>query len=96
LYICRNDEPAEPVEGDENEQKEVHEPEPSMWEESFSGNTDSKPRGPESIGLDIDFPLTEYLYGIPEHADTFALKDTRYINGTLKKHSIYLVKVSKY
>ncbi len=47
-----------------------------MWEESFSSHTDSKPRGPESFGVDIDFPLTQNLYGIPEHADDFRLKDT--------------------
>lgn len=50
-----------------------------MWEETFGGNTDSKPRGPESIGVDIDFPMTQSLYGVPEHADDFMLKDTRYI-----------------
>lgn len=47
-----------------------------MWEESFGGNTDSKPRGPESIGCDIDFPLTQTLYGLPEHANSLMLKDT--------------------
>jgi alpha 1,3-glucosidase len=50
-----------------------------MWEETFGGNTDSKPRGPESIGVDIDFPLTQSLYGVPEHADDFMLKDTKLV-----------------
>lgn len=63
----------EPQEGGEAENQEV---EPSMWEESFGGNTDSKPRGPESIGCDIDFPLTQTLYGLPEHANSLMLKDT--------------------
>ncbi|OXA60099.1 neutral alpha-glucosidase AB isoform X3 [Folsomia candida] len=64
-----NDEPKEDG-GEETPQ------EPSMWEEQFSSHSDSKPRGPESIGVDIDFPLTQNLYGIPEHADDFRLKDT--------------------
>ncbi|ODM92921.1 Neutral alpha-glucosidase AB [Orchesella cincta] len=63
----------EPKEADDSENDVV---ESSMWEESFGGNTDSKPRGPESIAADIDFPLTQSLYGLPEHADTFMLKDT--------------------
>ncbi len=66
----RNDEPKE---GDESANEAQ---EPSMWEESFGGNTDSKPRGPESIGCDIDFPLTQTLYGLPEHANSLMLKDT--------------------
>lgn len=64
---------------EEEENAEAHpkDPEePSQWEESFSGNTDSKPRGPESIGVDIDFPLSQHIYGLPEHADSFTLKNT--------------------
>ncbi|KAJ3326752.1 hypothetical protein HDU76_012674 [Blyttiomyces sp. JEL0837] len=48
-----------------------------MWEESFSGKQDSKPFGPTSIGIDITFPGFEHVYGLPEHASTFALKTTR-------------------
>ncbi|KAI9920575.1 hypothetical protein PsorP6_001445 [Peronosclerospora sorghi] len=50
------------------------------WEESFDGHTDKKRFGPSSIGIDVSFygsasaPRT--LYGIPEHATDFALKDT--------------------
>ena len=32
--------------------------------------------GPCSVGLDISFPGVEHVYGIPEHADTLALKTT--------------------
>ncbi|KAL1398870.1 hypothetical protein pipiens_000201, partial [Culex pipiens pipiens] len=46
------------------------------WEEEFNGFVDSKPRGPESMGLDFTFPQADVLYGIPEHADDFILKDT--------------------
>lgn len=47
-----------------------------MWEESFKSHRDSKPRGPESIGADISFVNFAHVYGIPEHADHFALEST--------------------
>lgn len=50
------------------------------WEESFGGHTDKKKFGPSSIGLDIVFPgatnAERGLYGIPEHASDFLLKNT--------------------
>lgn len=60
--------------GDAENKTEIEEPD--MWEETFKTHTDSKPNGPESIGLDISFHNFEYVYGIPEHADSFALKST--------------------
>jgi len=51
--------------------------ESTWWEESFGGNTDSKPRGPESVGLDITFPGYEHAFGIPEHTGPMSLKQTR-------------------
>lgn len=53
------------------------EDESTWWEESFGGNTDTKPRGPESVGLDITFPGYEHVFGIPEHAGPLSLKETR-------------------
>jgi mannosyl-oligosaccharide alpha-1,3-glucosidase len=61
----------------------------TWWDESFGGNTDSKPRGPESVGLDISFLGYENVYGIPEHADSLMLKETRYYSITA---SYYLLK----
>jgi alpha 1,3-glucosidase len=49
----------------------------NAWEENFGSHKDSKPNGPSSIGLDITFPNTAHVYGIPEHATNFALKPTR-------------------
>jgi len=49
----------------------------TWWEESFGGAQDTKPRGPESVGLDIAFPGYDFVYGIPEHASSMALKQTR-------------------
>ena len=60
------------------QQVEPGEDESTWWEETFGGNTDSKPKGPESIGLDITFPGYEHVYGIPGHASSLSLKQTRY------------------
>ncbi|RLN73002.1 hypothetical protein BBJ28_00025025, partial [Nothophytophthora sp. Chile5] len=50
------------------------------WEESFGGHTDKKKFGPSSMGLDVAFhgsaSSPRSLYGIPEHATDFLLKDT--------------------
>ncbi|KAJ5197511.1 hypothetical protein N7449_007990 [Penicillium cf. viridicatum] len=56
---------------------ESGEDEGTWWEETFGGNTDSKPRGPESVALDITFPGYDHVFGIPEHADSLSLKETR-------------------
>ncbi|TFK89283.1 glycoside hydrolase family 31 protein [Polyporus arcularius HHB13444] len=42
--------------------------EDGWWEESFNSFTDPKPRGPESLSVDIDFPNHGHVYGIPQHA----------------------------
>lgn len=49
----------------------------TWWDESFGGNTDSKPKGPEAVGMDISFPGYEHVFGIPEHASSMSLKETR-------------------
>ncbi|KAI9824990.1 MAG: hypothetical protein M1819_000788 [Sarea resinae] len=53
------------------------EDESTWWEETFGGNTDSKPRGPESVALDVSFPGYDHVFGIPEHAGPLSLKETR-------------------
>lgn len=53
------------------------EDESTWWDETFGGNTDSKPRGPESVALDITFFGYDHVYGIPEHAGPLSLKETR-------------------
>ena len=50
--------------------------EQGTWEESFGGNTDSKPRGPQAVAMDFTFVGSKHIYGVPEHADSFDLKDT--------------------
>ncbi|XP_075723711.1 glucosidase 2 subunit alpha isoform X13 [Rhipicephalus microplus] len=46
------------------------------WEETFKGHTDSKKHGPMSVGLDFTFEGFDHVYGLPEHADSFALRPT--------------------
>ena len=67
----------EKVEGQEEQAADGEDP--TLWDESFGGNTDSKPKGPESVALDITFPYYEHVYGIPEHAGSLSLKETRYV-----------------
>ncbi|KAI5669532.1 hypothetical protein M9H77_19385 [Catharanthus roseus] len=47
------------------------------WEERFRGHTDSRPYGPQSISFDVSFYGADFVYGIPEHATSLALKPTK-------------------
>ncbi|KAK6632383.1 hypothetical protein RUM44_007425 [Polyplax serrata] len=51
--------------------------EAGAWEENFKSAHDSKPNGPEAVALDFSFPEAVSAYGLPEHADSFALKSTK-------------------
>ncbi|KAF9237885.1 glycoside hydrolase family 31 protein [Melanogaster broomeanus] len=48
----------------------------AWWEETFSSWTDSKPKGPESLSIDITFPSHPHVYGIPQHATNLSLPST--------------------
>lgn len=67
----------EPKAESQQESTDAGEDESTWWEESFGGNTDSKPKGPESVGLDIAFPGYEHVFGIPQHTGPLSLKQTR-------------------
>ncbi|OJD33398.1 alpha-glucosidase [Diplodia corticola] len=76
---------------------ESTEDESTWWDESFGGNTDSKPRGPESVALDITFPDYEHVYGIPEHASSLSLKETRGGDGAYSEpYRLYNADVFEY
>lgn len=64
---------------EESKAQETVEDESTWWEESFGGNTDSKPRGPEAVAMDISFPGYAHVFGIPEHATRLSLKTTRFV-----------------
>ena len=55
----------------------LEEDESTWWEESFGGNTDTKPRGPESVALDVSFPGYEHVFGVAEHTGPLSLRQTR-------------------
>jgi alpha 1,3-glucosidase len=67
----------EQKEGEEAPANPSGEDESTWWDETFGGNTDTKPRGPESVALDITFPGYDHVYGIPEHSGPLSLKTTR-------------------
>ena len=68
----------EKKEGEENKDAEPESDEESTWwEETFGGNTDSKAKGPESVALDITFLGYSHVFGIPSHATSLSLKETR-------------------
>lgn len=51
--------------------------ESGAWEENFKSFHDTKPNGPEAVALDFSFPEAMAAYGLPEHADSVALKSTK-------------------
>ncbi|KAJ3553374.1 hypothetical protein NM688_g3646 [Phlebia brevispora] len=52
------------------------ETEDGYWEETWRSWTDSKPKGPQSLSLDISFPNHGHVYGIPQHATRLSLPTT--------------------
>ncbi|VDK85676.1 unnamed protein product [Litomosoides sigmodontis] len=44
-----------------------------FWDENFKNHHDSKPFGSSSVGVDLSFIGYKFIYGLPEHADSFAL-----------------------
>lgn len=78
----------------ENSSTDPYEIEDGFWDESFKTHKDNKPRGPESVGLDLNFKNYEFLYGLPEHADTFKLRATKANN--LQPYRLYNLDVFEY
>ncbi|KAF5287933.1 hypothetical protein FQA39_LY15603 [Lamprigera yunnana] len=63
------------------------------WAENFKSHHDSKPRGPEAIGIDITFPEAHRAYGLPEHADHLSLRTT---SGGSNPYRLYNLDVFEY
>nr|XP_046268944.1 neutral alpha-glucosidase C isoform X1 [Scatophagus argus] len=49
----------------------------SSWKETFRQFVDIKANGPSSIGSDLCFHGFSHVFGLPEHADSLQLRDTR-------------------
>ncbi|KAI4469771.1 alpha-glucosidase [Holotrichia oblita] len=75
-------------------ESDVPKVDPGAWEENFKSHHDNKPRGPEAVGVDISFPEAMRAYGIPEHADKFALRTTG--EGGLDPYRLYNLDVFEY
>ncbi len=68
-----------------------------MWEEKFGDHLDTKPRGPMSVGSDITFPGSKFLFGLPEHASSTVLKRTIGKNSEYKHpYRLYNLDVFEY
>eukprot|EP00238_Polyblepharides_amylifera_P013121 CAMPEP_0196574498 /NCGR_PEP_ID=MMETSP1081-20130531/4193_1 /TAXON_ID=36882 /ORGANISM="Pyramimonas amylifera, Strain CCMP720" /LENGTH=898 /DNA_ID=CAMNT_0041892527 /DNA_START=50 /DNA_END=2743 /DNA_ORIENTATION=+ len=67
-----------------------------LWEAKFKGFTDHMRAGPQSIMFDASFPGAQALFGIPEHATSFALKPTQGDNLNLEPYRLYNLDVFEY
>ncbi|KAM6960828.1 neutral alpha-glucosidase C [Aplochiton taeniatus] len=56
---------------------DTSEDEPGLWKETFRKFVDIKANGPSSVGADLSLHGFSHVYGLPEHADSLKLKDTR-------------------
>ncbi|MCP9264701.1 Neutral alpha-glucosidase AB [Dirofilaria immitis] len=54
--------------------------EADFWDEDFKNHHDSKPFGSSSVGVDLSFIGYKFIYGLPEHADSFSLRSTTSID----------------
>ena len=71
--------------------------EASMWEEKFRDFTDTKKYGPNSFGVDVSFPGSQHVYGLPEHATNLSLKETTGAEGAYKDpYRLYNLDVFEY
>jgi len=88
----------EQKEGEEKKEEEKKgDDESTWWDEDFGGNTDSKPRGPESVALDISFQGYDHVFGIPSHAGPLSLKQTRGGDGNYQEpYRLYNLDVFEY
>ncbi|KAF3149906.1 hypothetical protein TWF569_004825 [Orbilia oligospora] len=85
--------PAEPEEGKEKSPEDLD----GGWDETFGGNTDTKPRGPEAVSMDISFPGYDHVFGIPSHATSLSLKTTRGGEGAYEEpYRLYNADVFEY
>lgn len=76
------------------EQREKGEDEDDgAWDENFKTHADTKPNGPNSVGVDVAFPGADHVYGIPEHASTLSLKQTK---GETDPYRLYNLDVFEY
>lgn len=76
-----------------HQRQEGEENNDGQWEETYKTTTDSKPFGPMSVGMDFSFINYEHVYGIPEHADAFSLRNTK---GSTDPYRLFNLDVFEY
>ncbi|CAL2027838.1 unnamed protein product [Caenorhabditis brenneri] len=64
-----------------------------FWEERFKSFTDHKQHGSSSVGVDISIVNFKTAYGLPEHADASALRNTV---GNTDPYRLYYLDVFEY
>ncbi|ODO10934.1 hypothetical protein I350_01533 [Cryptococcus amylolentus CBS 6273] len=62
--------------GDALDRSWFEESDADAFTEKWKKWTDSKPKGPEGLSIDISFPGVQHIYGLPEHASPLSLPDT--------------------
>ncbi|RXK42031.1 alpha 1,3-glucosidase [Tremella mesenterica] len=60
----------------QNDNSWFEESDKDMFEETWKKWTDSKPKGPEALSIDLTFPGVQHVFGLPEHASPLSLPDT--------------------
>ncbi|KIJ51385.1 glycoside hydrolase family 31 protein [Sphaerobolus stellatus SS14] len=71
--------------------------EDGWWSEQFKSWNDLKPKGPESLSLDVSFPYHGHVYGIPEHATRMDLPTTTGPNAVYSEpYRLYNLDVFEY
>jgi len=63
-----------------------------LWEESFGGHTDSKPRGPAAVGVDVTFEYAFDVVGLAQHASGLHLGES----GFSEPYRLYNLDVFEY
>ena len=67
-----------------------------MWEETWKGTKDPKKNGPQSVAMDVTFVGSDHVFGIPEHADDFALETTKGVGVEAEPYRLYNLDVFEY
>lgn len=59
-----------------------------MWFDKYKAGNDKIRRGPQALGLDFTFKNNVNLFGFPEHANSFNLRDTYEIGDPYRLYNL--------
>eukprot|EP00898_Chlorokybus_atmophyticus_P004984 jgi/Chlat1/5487/Chrsp36S05435 len=69
---------------------------PGLFAETFRSHSDSKKKGPQAIAMDVSFPGSRHVYGIPERAKAMALPPTKGEGVSSEPYRMYNLDVFEY